>query len=36
VVVDIHESADSGVVLGAAFQEARLRNAPLRAITGCS
>jgi nucleotide-binding universal stress UspA family protein len=33
MLVDVHGSADSGVVLEAALQEARLRNLPLRAIT---
>jgi nucleotide-binding universal stress UspA family protein len=34
VVADVQASADSSVVLDAAFHEARLRNAPLRAVTG--
>ena len=33
IVVDAHGSADNGVVLGTAIEEARLRNLPLRAIT---
>jgi nucleotide-binding universal stress UspA family protein len=33
IVVDVHECADNGVLLGTAIEEARLRNSPLRAIT---
>ena len=33
IVVEADESPDNGVVLGAAVDEARLRNAPLRVIT---
>ena len=33
VVVEVDKSPDNGVVLGAAVDEARLRNAPLRVIT---
>jgi nucleotide-binding universal stress UspA family protein len=33
VVVDVQGSTDNGVLLGAAVEEARLRNSPLRAIT---
>jgi len=33
IVVDTHGSADSGVLLGIATEEARLRNSPLKAIT---
>jgi len=33
VIVEVDKSPDNGVVLGAAVDEARLRNAPLRVIT---
>ena len=33
IVVDVHGSIDNGVLLGSAIEEARLRNAALRAVT---